>query len=701
MPNKPAPDGDAMPRPKGEVDPNLEPKKDPWADFEDAPSMTMAADLKRKGRLAIKAVEEGILDVSALPDTLLRLGIKGVDWVGQKVGEKSYEEQAIDAINDWKNGDISREEAEKLAWPAAYLGSPDLRSRLQEFYNKDIDIMPDVEAQTAGERYGSMAVRGAAGAVAGGARLIPGVIAGSAGGIGSEAGGDLTKGTEYETAGRVIGGLVAGVPAAAIASKLTSGERVVASALRNATPDDMAAATQLMARAQAAGTPITSAEALAQVMGGNNQMMAIQRFAENAPDSAPVMQQFMNQRPAGNQAAFTRAADRLAPVTQAPTEIAPVIKRAAEQHIGNTRQAINAQARPYYEAVEQQANVGNTIGAVAPSNVGAITGLLDDPAVQHGIQRARALPANAKLADLPDTDPRVLDAAKKRLDYMAKDAAKNPLATPDMASARFYDDGAQKIARTVTQAYPEYGTALQIGQVGRERILEPTKRAPIGQLAKKETATAQQNVLLPDDPTISSPIQTAEAVQVLRQNGATGAVRDLFRTKLQNVFETSIKSIKGGNEQVRGAQAANILRRSQTQYDSLRAGVEALPDGPEVWRGLEQVIDAFEAQGQRLPGGSATTFNQIIRDELSQGTSMATAPFRGVRAVGGLFKEQIERYALRRNSEQLAKALTHPRGVQMLRDIANAPNAGARLRLMNALLATQWGQKEEKSPAVP
>jgi hypothetical protein len=76
-------------------------------------------------------------------------------------------------------------------------------------------------------------------------------------------------------------------------------------AIKDIKPEDLVKAQKLMDDARKMGTPITGAEAIAQVTG-RNTLQDIQRVVEGSKEASGKMQPMMNARPDANRAALRR-----------------------------------------------------------------------------------------------------------------------------------------------------------------------------------------------------------------------------------------------------------------------------------------------------------------------------------------------------------------------------------------------------------
>jgi hypothetical protein len=103
-------------------------------------------------------------------------------------------------------------------------------------------------------------------------------------------------------------------------------------------------------------------------------------------------------------------------------------------------------------------------------------------------------------------------------------------------------------------------------------------------------------------------------------------------------------------------------------------------------------LDVAEAQGQRLPANSATSFNEMIKNELGSGVvSKALTPFKPSNLV-----TWAENLQLGRNADMLAKMLTDPDSVAKLQELAKTGPKSARAQtLANSIAGAYIAPKPE------
>jgi hypothetical protein len=186
--------------------------------------------------------------------------------------------------------------------------------------------------------------------VGGPGSLIQKGVSGLSAGLGGEAG--RAAGIENPIALGVLQMVAGAVPGLVFALRSVPSENINR-ALSGVTEQQLTAAQKLMDDARRMGTPLTGAEALAQVTG-RNLLQDIQRVVEASPDGGPKMQQVMNARPANNRQAFDNAANQIGPMLGNPGETAARVQGAATKEIKQLQTTRTALTSPYYDQQRTQ-----------------------------------------------------------------------------------------------------------------------------------------------------------------------------------------------------------------------------------------------------------------------------------------------------------------------------------------------------------
>jgi hypothetical protein len=781
---------------------------------------------------------KGVAGLIGLPGTLSEIGTR-LDLprrVGGPGGMPSPDAPA-ENLNPWPSGGEILSKIEGWTGDAAKgaedLGLPPTIANLLRFNQAPAETRTDKYLQAGGAGATAVVLPGGA---------LPNLVGGVAGGVASEGAGQLTEGTPLEPWARLAAGALGGLGGSMGVNRLAASnvEQLLSRATTGITPAQWAAAERLQAEAITRGAPITSAEALAQVTGGNRSLMGVQRTVEQMPQTDRTMGQFMAQRPAGNEAALSSQLDELAQA-RAAGDVGEDIQALGQQHLqrtyGPTIEAATARAEqarrgiptmgaedagrviqqrlaqgadtatearaaasgPQFEAARASQAVVNTddVTATAARYMQQEKGRLQELA-QQALATMRV---GGRIAGAPDTSVTGLMASRKALGDMisAESRAGNNEAVrmltdirgqlddalaqvPDVAGA---NDTFRLLSRELTDRYgsPTVAPIVERDQFGRsltmpaervpgritaggpsgvddftaaadrasmdayrqnlsrdiltkatnadgaidpaalrrvladnddllrrfpeirERfstasraqaeldeaysILRDAQGSPIGGIAQTPDWKKQVATILDDSP--GADRRAAELVRTLSDaDTPAGAQRlaELMRVKIQDTFNRSLPNAKGGGPQLRGANLASNLSKNPQELRSLEAAVTALPDGQAQWAGLRRLLDVFEAQGQRLPAGSPTSFNQQFAGDLERNIG------RGVKSFG---TDLWARWNIERRSAELARILTEPDGVALLRRLAQeGPNTARAQQLVAAFYQGQ--QANERSP---
>jgi hypothetical protein len=203
--------------------------------------------------------------------------------------------------------------------------------------------------------------------------------------------------------------------------------------------------------------------------------------------------------------------------------------------------------------------------------------------------------------------------------------------------------------------------------------------------------TQQQAAMLPKMISQGRPQDIEEGVRALVRQGAGDQAAEAIRLKLQDIYQTAISNVKGNAEQFRGAQFANNVTRYKNQLDSLEGAIRALPGGDDKWKNLSFLLKVFDAQGNRLPVGSATEFNRMITDLMQRSDGILGAavrmPGKAVQGIIGV-TPMLDRAAVSNSANYLTDLLSDPTGALRMLDIKNKPSMFRLQSGANTLLTT-------------
>jgi DNA-binding GntR family transcriptional regulator len=617
--------------------PKLEPvDHDPFAtDYAAA-----ASDIAKSAGIG---VARGVIGLGGLVGDVTNLGAKGIkkasDFISDQTGTPKYESPGPSVLNNIPTSESLTKNVESVTG---------------DFYKPQTTA--GHYAETIGEFLPS--------AIAG-----PGGIARKVGmqavlpGIASEAAGQATAGTDLEPYARAGAAIASGL-GGAILTRPNSAVESIRKQLPNLPQGVIDNARSLMQAAKAKGIDLTWPEALSQV-SGKPVLSDTQRILESAPGSRTRMQEFYSQRPQQFDQAALNEFGQVAPGTRNPSQIGPQVGEAAQSHIGDVRGAINKASEPFYKAAE-----GVLLTPAEMSHVRAIPGWTEArDAVRNNPQ------IGWRVQHLPDNSVGFLNQVKKHFDQAAENAYSkfNPAKNREVqASNEMAASAVKQIGETVSS---DYAAALAIQQQAREKYLEPLLQGPLGRLAKKDATTRKAiDALFPTNPLPNSHNEIGDAVAALAKKNP-GAATQLVRAHMESVFNEASKNLQGGPNQFGAAKFANRLVGNIQQRANLQAAVEALPNGKQLWQGIDNFLEAAEATGTRQAKGSLTSFNTQELKNMS-GAGIIGETIKTGLSPGkwwSIVNDKWSQWKLGSNLDELAQIFTDPKSGPVLKRIAAMP----------------------------
>lgn len=555
--------------------------------------------------------------------------------------------------------------------------SADMKKAIQhDFYNDAPEYQPQNKPEEFARTSGEFLLNGVGGA---GRRVLQRVGQVLLPAAASETAGQLTKGTAAEPYARFAGALTGagfmallgrpGTTAAAIKQQLPEG----------LTPQMIDQAEALMTRARQQGVDLAWPEALSQV-GGRPVLTNMMRHLEASPQTEAQMAEFFAQRPQQVENAARQQFDNVAPVNSAPSTVGPAVGRAAEGTINDVRGAINNTAKPLYDA-------SSTV-RLSPQDMSKVRAIPGYAEARNAVRNDPQL--NRYVANLPDDSVGFLNEVKKQLDNSAKNAAAPVNAQRNMQRSAGYGRDASDVRNAAVNASPDYGAALAVESVGREKYLQPLLDGPLGKIAKKDVTTQKAiDALFPSNPLPNSEHEIGVAVSALARRDPRAA-GDLVRAHAESTFNQAAKDLQTGANQAGGAKFRAAIVGNPQQRLNLREAVEALPNGSERWKGFNNFLEVLEATGTRQGIGSRTAYNSELLKNSGNGGIVSDAMKTGANPArfGQKFIDRYERYKLGKDLGQLADVLTDPRSADLLRSIAKVEPGSEKAKILALRLVT-------------
>lgn len=578
------------------------------------------------GKWVAYPVERGVSAVLGAPGEIADLGQRGAAYLAGQ-GYRAL------GMEDTSKRDLA--DSQKLNF---FPKSEDVR---QSLFGNNTDA---VKAESTAGRIAQEGLTAALGGAPVG-RLAAGL--GAISGAASEGAGQATEGTSMEPWARIAGAFLP----LGVAAGVSQRQRVpdmVKRTMGDATDAQLAQAQKLMDDAATAGTPLTSAEAIAQVTGNNKTpLLAGQRYVENSSRETPgvaYLKRLMGGRAEGNRTAF----DAEVPKSSRPVnEIAPAVQSVAKGELNAARKETNRLSQPDYDATTGNKTTGIPSHVLSPAGQAQLE---KNVVITNAIRDVRADPAGyGDLRNSGDWSMDVLDAAKKRLDHMERDAinAGHGSKTGNIDTAR------RELLDVADAEYPRYAFARLIQTIRQKDVEEPLRRSPTGKMADAEKLTQQWETIFTRNPAEVSPNQVRDAVALIAKNDPALA-NDFVNRYLQRAFR--VTEGKAADQSRVGSRVERKLFSDDDVGANIEAALKALPDGNTRWASFRRLMDIFEAQGNRLPVNSATESNQVIAGQLKTGGIQSAA--KAAVNPPGTMKQALEWWQYGRNTERLAQALT-------------------------------------------
>jgi hypothetical protein len=638
---------------------------DPWAEFTPVKPMGAVEDAARS--LPSGAVK-GTSALVGLPDTIGDLWHSGADYaldfISRKLGlPPEWVAQTKDAIAKGRNVSVmkglpSTQDIQQGAETAANaVGLGDVLAH-----------KPQTPAGRYAETVGEFIPGAVAGPVSGARQLAANVIKYAAvPGIASEAAGQATEGTGWEPLARAGAAVVTGGGMSMLGRPRTAEQvlqREMPAGMDRVVLDQ---AESLIADAQRRGIALTWPEAIEQVSTGSGQsMLNMQRLLESSRDTRGQMGEFFAQRPGQIDNAARAEFGSIAPVNPNPSSIGYEVGRAASGEVRDVRGTINAAAKPYYDAAAYARPTALQFAQVQ---------MLPGYAVARNAVRSNPQ-LNRYVAHLPDRSVGFLNEVKKQLDQQRINVGRSTNPNQDQQIAAGLERDARAVRNAGVRASQDYGMALAIESYGRDQILAPLLRSPLGQLAKRDLTTKRAfEALFPANPNAGSAPEISQAVGAISRRSPRTAA-SLVRTYAETVFNEATQSLKAGAPQGGGAKFAATIAGNPQQRANLQAAVEALPNGRQTWQGFERFLEIASATGKRQDIGSRTAFNAADLKDMGNGkvvTEMMKSSVAMQRLLTGL-GDAWDRWQLGNNLGHLARILTDPQSGRLLRAIAQRPS---------------------------
>ena len=456
---------------------------------------------------------------------------------------------------------------------------------------------------------------------------------------------------------------------------------ISAQAIKGVTPEQLKMADILLKRSYAEGAPLTGAEAIAQVTG-QNPLQSVQRVVESSPKGSTVMSPFMAARPEGNAQYLSNTLQGISNV--APQSAIPrALQSTAENVVSGAENALSQKVSPYYKAAGT--------GYIPEADLATLTG---NPKIAEAIKHV----TSTATYGVKGADPQSVNTLVAAKHYLSDQFSKqsNAVTGAEKNAARVTTLADKELADFLKGFSSEYKKGSDIYAGAQRTQIEPLKTGGVGILAEQtgtpaELLVKQREQLMPANPVALFPEDIKRTVDLLRRKDPA-LVPAWTAQNLQGIFNETAQNLQSGANQAGGAKFITNITGNPQQRENLKTLITESA-GPQAWQGFQNFADVMEAQGKRQGQGSLTASNMKMQKELEGGgiAGLATVPFKP-----STIKGWYEDFRYGRNTDTLAKMLTDPDSVNLIRRLAKTdPNTAKAQVLVDTLVGGVIASKPE------
>jgi len=487
-----------------------------------------------------------------------------------------------------------------------------------------------------------------------------------------------------QTMARTIAGIGSGLAVGGFGAVQGGADISLRNAAQGVTPQQLQMAAALKDRAQAAGINLTMANAIQQVTGGATGLGQLQRAVEGG---SPLLQRYFAELPEQTQNAINAQLEQIGPVVE-PSQLAGQAREAANRALQNTRANINAQARPFYRAADDQVVSAEEYAALReiPTYREAEAAFFSSPELSAGAGGPQSVSAINRVIQEMDTLARQADQG-------------NMTAGANANLARVRGESAELAKGLIDLSSPSSAQARAIGATGRQTELVPLQRGPLGSIADQPelqpNLEATTGRLFPNAPFRGQAQETARALDLMGES--VGG--PLVRQHLDKIAMEAQQDLVSGPNQFGGANFAVRAFGNPEQRETVMRALDVVnrPDpnmafppinanavSPRGSDPMANLVELLMATGQRHQGGSQTAFIQDLQRQMRGGDVVQESwgsllnPMRIPGRVAGAVDEltaQANKDTLANllmgSSEEfnarLTRALNRPRGANRVR----------------------------------
>ncbi len=555
---------------------------------------------------------------------------------------------------------------------------------------------------------------------AGGALIGPGALAGvgkalltgGAAGLGAQAAGDMpgVKGTKYETAARIAGGLAGGIGVGTLAAQKKNTGALAKEVLGDSNPLDLAAAVELMQKGRKAGVPLNASQAMPNPSNIDNAVAMLTKAREGQ-----VLTDQLREQPRQTRVLAQRLAAAIPGNVRGNQVVANSTQEAATDALTAARQARTDATMPLFQqAGDVPPQVLNSILArVKQEALGAPDtnkgGLLNSLAGYLENAKRRVAPQSTGLLDssgnpiMGPAQPLSMNELNATMRSQLNNAKNVNLSSS--AGDKEAIGGLQNIIGSIRQdlgaVSPNFKKANDLYSVLSETTVDPLKKGVVGNVAGLAGA-------LPDKEAVNkisgilaagrSPKAPATDSQILQFADATKTdptvFRDAVKTHINNAIDKADQTIaNSASPNFPKALEKTLLGNAAQQqgFKDMLNGIEQNADIPmppnSLYKGMLNGMKILNAAGKRP--GSIGPGSSALEEVAGASKTAELGKFLNWNAFAHA-GDKVSRYLSSDAYRKIAEGLSTPEGLVHLQTLAKAPIMSPAAKVaVDSLLGTQ------------
>lgn len=465
--------------------------------------------------------------------------------------------------------------------------------------------------------------------------------------------------TPLEPYARLVGAVVAPAGMAAVSGR-SPVQRMAAEEMAGISPQEVALAKRIQDEARLAGAPVTAIEAMQRAtgqsrglpVGGATRLPELQRMIESSRGGGPVMRDFMARR----EAETGQTLRSLAPTTQETPNLGQMAQQAAKERQARAAAEVSQRVGPEFRRIEAMPIPADDFNAI----------IKDRPIINSVYNTVKSSPEWREISkDLPENSVGFVEVMRQALGDKISEAVQKGQKNKARVFQNAYDD-LKTIADDAVGG--DYQAALTATRQARQELQAPLESSPIARIAETSQTPQQFASLFARNASEINltPQKVRDTIKAFNESDpilGRSFVSQYIKAEIEKIPETAARAMTTGQR-----FSQNVFGNETQRQNLLAAYGEAYGNSAKL--GLDRLMKALKAQGERLPVGSPTAEKGALEQRSLSKIKQVGKP---IEAVANLADTILNgNYAA-----DFARAITSPQGVDALVELSTKPISNA------------------------